>query len=265
MKHEKSIMSFRKDKKRAAGFTVIEMVISLAVFLIISGVAVGIFLSVIQRQKQVLSEQELLNQISYAQEYMSRALRMAKAATSNTDLECLPVLGDVYLLTRPDSSGIYKGIKFLNQSDAVYDGEERNAMCEEFFLDNITDPGHPVLMVQKGNDPSVSAVALTSPDLKINSMRFVILGANGSDGSLTGCADPNECGATNKDGFQPRVTTLFDVFMPGDGSGSGAICVISGDCQVAGEGCDSGKCRPIREIQTSVSQRNLNVNPQTQP
>jgi len=215
------------------GFTLIEMVVSIAVFLLISGVAVGIFLSIIQRQKEVLSEQELLNQISYAEEYMSRALRMAKASTSNTDGDCLD-LGNVYVLTLPETeqgseqTGFYKGIKFLNQTDGVYDGSERNAMCEELFLDNTTDPSRPILMIKKGNDP---AIALTSPDMKINYIRFSV---NGGTGSAAECLDVAECpAATNSDETQPRVTILLNI-----------------------EFADQ-----VRRFQTTISQRNLNVNP----
>ena len=238
------------NKKK--GFTLIEMVVSIAVFLLISGVSVGIFLSIIQRQKEVLSEQELLNQISYVEEYMSRALRMAKAATSNSDISCLGQ-GNIYVLTRPEN-GFYNGIKFLNQTDGVYDGSERNAMCEEIFLD--TDAEHPVLVIKKGqNLDAALPIALTSPDVKINYIRF---GVNGLTGSLTDCSPINSvcAAATNSDEIQPRVTILLGV------GGSRSSCTTGSDCQIAGEGCDDGECRPIRTIQTTVSQRNLNVSAQ---
>lgn len=219
------------------GFTLIEMVVAVAVFLIISGVAVGMFLSVIQRQREVLAEQELLNQISYAQEYMSRALRMAKASSSNTDAGCID-LGAVYQLTQYDAgTESYKGIKFLNMTDAVYDGAERNAMCEEFYLDDATDPARPVLMMQKGTD---SAVALTSPDLEIKSLKFSVNGYGGpfSDCPYVVVEDASCNAATNEDGIQPRVTILMNVEFAG---------------------------QPEEIIQTSVSQRNLNVNVGAQP
>ncbi len=247
------------------GFTLIEMVVSIAVFLLISGVAVGIFLSIINRQKGVLSEQELLNQISYAEEYMSRALRMAKTSTSNTDITCLS-LGNIYVLTSPETApdlgqtGFYKGIKFLNQTEGEYVNGERNAMCEELFLDNTTDPAHPVLMIKKGDD---LAVAITSPNMKINYVKF---GVNGLTGSSADCTGQPECpAAISTDEIQPRVTILLGVFMPGNDGGSGISCTTSLNCPTVNEGCDNGKCRPIKIFQTTVSQRNLNVNVSAQP
>ena len=49
------------------GFTIIEMVVVMAVFLFIVGAAISIFISVIQNQRRVLAEQQTLNQISYLQ------------------------------------------------------------------------------------------------------------------------------------------------------------------------------------------------------
>ena len=84
----------------------------MAVFLFIIGAAIGIFLSIVQSQKRVLSEQQLLNQISYAQEHMSKALRMANTAIDDS---CIPK-GYVYLLTRYNTnSQLFGGIKFINQ------------------------------------------------------------------------------------------------------------------------------------------------------
>ncbi len=60
------------------GFTLIEMVVAVAVFALLIGVISGIFLSSIRNQKNGLATQEILDQTSYLMEYMSKALRMAK-------------------------------------------------------------------------------------------------------------------------------------------------------------------------------------------
>lgn len=61
-----------------SGFTLIEMVVAVAVFTLLVGVASGVFVSSIKNQKQGLATQEVLDQTSYLMEYMSRSLRMAK-------------------------------------------------------------------------------------------------------------------------------------------------------------------------------------------
>ena len=182
---------------RNKGFTIIEMVVVMAIFLFIVGAAFGIFIYIVQAQKKVLAEQQLLNQISYAEEYMSKALRMAGTAE---DTNCLPSSGDIYLLTNGDS-GFYKGVKFINESD-------NNGTCQEFFVDNATpgDLNTPlVLWETRGTNPPV---ALTSTDLKINFFKFVV---NGSGG----CTGPT-CVISNQDNNQPRITIVLDVKIPGD-------------------------------------------------
>ena len=60
------------------GFTLIEMVVAVAVFTLLISAGSGIFLSSIKAQRQSLATMEVLGQSSYLMEYMSRALRMAK-------------------------------------------------------------------------------------------------------------------------------------------------------------------------------------------
>ena len=68
-----------------------EVVVSLAVFFIIIGIAVDIFISVVQGQRRVLEEQELLNQTSYAIEYMSTAIKMSQHQASQSGSTSLAI------------------------------------------------------------------------------------------------------------------------------------------------------------------------------
>ncbi|MCX6723319.1 MAG: type II secretion system protein [Candidatus Staskawiczbacteria bacterium] len=184
-----------QEFKKERGFTLIEVIVVIAVFLFIIGAAVGIFISIIENQKKILAEQQFLNQISYIEEYMSKALRMAKTAGAT---DCIPE-GYIYELTQL-KGGYYQGIKFMNQINSI------NGICQEFYLD--TDG---VLKESKNN---ADAMPLTSDSMKINFVRFSI---NGSDGSVSGLTcDIGHCGASNIDGIQPRATILLNVKIPGD-------------------------------------------------
>ncbi|MFH1423492.1 MAG: prepilin-type N-terminal cleavage/methylation domain-containing protein [Candidatus Nealsonbacteria bacterium] len=59
------------------GFTLIEMVVAVAIFTLLVGATSGVFVSSIKNQKHGLATQEILDQTSYLMEYISRALRMA--------------------------------------------------------------------------------------------------------------------------------------------------------------------------------------------
>jgi type II secretory pathway pseudopilin PulG len=205
--------------KKQGGFTLIELIVVMAVFFFIVGAVIGIFISIIQNQKKVLAEQQLLNQISYVEEHMSKALRMASTDEYGS---CIPE-GYIYLLMRQPSNDVYTGIKFIDRSD--------DNACKTFsWVDGV-------LKETKNNG---NPVPITSSVLQINSVRFSV---NGLDGSVSGqgcIGDSDNCGAISNVSStvkqpQPRVTMLLDVKVPGD----------------------SGN--PARTIQTTVSQRNLNI------
>ena len=197
------------------GFTLVELIVVIAVLLFVVGTAVGIFISIAQHQRIILSEQELLNQASFVLERMSKALRVAGKDLTG---ECLGFRGYNYLLTRPDlSTSTYMGIKFINQSD--------NNACQEFYLENS------VLKEIKNNNPWV---ALTSDKFMINSIRFGINGGNGCYG--VNCVDSSK----ESDGIQPRITIYLDV-------------------QTKIKGDDGQPIQPAKKIQTTISQRDLNV------
>jgi len=219
------------------------MVVVMAVFLFIIGAAMGIFISIVQHQKRVLAQQQLVNQIGYVEEYMSKALRMADTDSIKTDpsSNCI-TQGLIYQLMTP-VSGVYTGIEFLNASESD--------ICQEFFLDT-----NGILKETKTTATGTTTVPLTSPNVQITSVRFSV---NGKDGSVAGqgCSgDP--CGALANTVSnptlqpQPRVTILLNMSIPGEDTNN--IC--DGTCP-----CDSStnKCLVQRTIQTTVSRRNLNV------
>ena len=209
--------------KESGGFTLIELIVVIAVLLFVVATAIGIFISIMKHQRIILEEQELLNQTSYVLEYMSKALRMAG---KDWDGSCLGAdyIGYNYLLTRQDiSAGVYRGIKFINQSN--------NNACQEFYLDNEY-PENPVLKELKNSTNDSQAVAITSDKFMINFIRF---GINGESGLMTG-----EIGAAGDNGIQPRVTIYLDI-------------------QTKVKGSDGQLVQSAKKIQTTVSQRDLNV------
>lgn len=167
------------------GVTLIELVVVLAVFTIIVSISFGIFISIVQHQRRILTEQELLNQTTYVLEYISRGLRTAVNDTAGNCLTSQGVQypGYVYLLTHYDAQGgFYQGIKFISGN---------NNACEEFFLD--TDG------VLKEIKNSGQAQNVLSDNFNIVQARFVINGNKALQG------------ASFSDVIQPRVTILLNI------------------------------------------------------
>lgn len=188
-----------KEKKgipapRANGFTLIELLVAVFIFSLVMTMAAGIFVSGLRAQKRSLQSSQLLNQVSYVTEYMSRSLRMARKDDFGGK-NCLSGSKVNYELTRAG-----RGIKFRNYKD----------QCQEFYLEDDR------LKEEKDGDSS----ALTSDDLEVTSFRV----------NAYGWPQPPA------DNLQPRVTLFLEVTAAGQ-----------------------GPARPKLEIQTTLSQRNLDI------
>lgn len=169
-------------------FSIIELLVVVLIFSIVIGAAVGVFVSALKIQKYNLSHQQLLNQVSYAMEYMDRSIRMAMDDELGL---CIPSWAD-YLV----SNGGQK-IEFMN-----YEGN-----CQEFYLS-----GTQLTFFNSNIHPN--PLPLTSDDFTVTSLQFSLIDTNNT---------------------QPRVTITMEI-----------------------EGNLLGS-RPKMRIQTTVSQRNLDM------
>ena len=151
--------SYPREAKRSAsinkGFTLIEILVSVAVFSLVMAATSGIFVTVLQGQRKSLANQELINNTSYNLEYISRLLRMARKQTAQLP-SCLSQNGLNYEITRTG-----QGIKFLN-----YQG-----ICYEFYL----DAGR---MYQKKD---TEILPLTPAKIEVSLLKFSLSGASESD------------------------------------------------------------------------------------
>jgi prepilin-type N-terminal cleavage/methylation domain-containing protein len=60
------------------GYTLIEVIVGVSIFMIILAASTDFFVSSLEMQKKALISQRLLDNISYSIEYMSRSMRMAQ-------------------------------------------------------------------------------------------------------------------------------------------------------------------------------------------
>lgn len=97
-------------------FTLIEVLVSISIFFLFIATPFGFFTTSLKSQKKALASQELIDNTSYALEYISRALRMAKKDLSGS---CI-ARNLNYQVSREG-----RGIKFKNYQDN----------CQEFFID----------------------------------------------------------------------------------------------------------------------------------
>jgi type II secretory pathway component PulJ len=152
-------------------FTLIEILVTTAIFVSIFGILSGLFFSALKIQRRSLSFQTLIKESSYIMEYMSRQLRMAQKSDNGNDCTSPPDYKNY--LVNPEGNSI----KFRNYADE----------CWIFFLDLNTNR----LKVSRGGTEDF----LTSADLKVLSFKVNLSGDVVAE-------DPN---------YQPKITLLLEI------------------------------------------------------
>jgi prepilin-type N-terminal cleavage/methylation domain-containing protein len=162
-----------KINSNLKGFTLVETLVSLFIFGMMSVALVNIFVSGTNTQGRILKNQELMNQSSYALERMSKAIRMA---TVDATGDCVGTAGENYGL---GSNAIY----FLS-----FDSKLNDYLCREFLLEDN------VIKERRSADTTRASLAtaqdLTATSVKVDDLTF------------------NVTGDTVGDLYQPRVTIM---------------------------------------------------------
>ncbi len=138
------------------GFTLIEILITVAIFSLAIGAMSGIFASVLRNQRQGLSTQQLIDSTSYNLEYISRALRMARKQTKDLP-SCLSQNGLNYEL-----NVVKDRITFLN-----YQGD-----CYQIYLQ-----GNRIYQKRNQENP----LPITPANLSVSSLQFNLSGESDAD------------------------------------------------------------------------------------
>lgn len=154
------MIKIKKPKFKKEGFTLIEMLVAMAIFAITIGAITGIFITGIQQQRMALASQSVLDQTSFTLEYMSRALRLAKKEMSAP--ACLSQNGLNFEITYGGS-----GLKFINHLSEPPDD------CQEFFLENK--------QIKYWRQSAGNTLPLTATKLEVVSFKFNLAGQSQTD------------------------------------------------------------------------------------
>lgn len=166
------IMPLSVSSKNSRGFTLVEILITIAIFSIVVTAGINLLGSALQSQRKILLSQELLDNASYVLEYMSRTLRMAKKDLAGN------CISTGYNFQNP--GGDSSKIRFLNYQQK----------CQEFFLENDK-------IKQKKSDNATASFGdsqpLTSKNLQVSTLVFEI------------------SGSSQEDSLQPKVTIVLGI------------------------------------------------------
>jgi len=113
-----------QKQKSEQGFTLVELLVTMFIFVLIGGAVVNLAISGISGQRQALATQEGISQASFLAEYMSRALREAEKDLGPTCVSQRGLNYEVFDDSSPPD-GKNERIRFLDERDK----------CREFLLD----------------------------------------------------------------------------------------------------------------------------------
>lgn len=157
-------------KKNNGGFTIMEILVAMTVFLIVLMAFLGLFISALREQKNSSDKVHLLNNGSYAIEYMTRAIRMAEKNIGLADDSCVADKKN-YAQPYGDIS-----LQFLKTEwDPTANGGVGDYIqkCYLFYLNN-----NKVVMKKSSNSTTsgfpVDPEDLTPADIIVSSLRFFV-------------------------------------------------------------------------------------------
>jgi type II secretory pathway pseudopilin PulG len=170
-------------------FTLIETLVAIAIFIVLSVATVELFTNSINTQTSILQNQQLVNESGYAMEYMHRILRMAHRDDDTTPGNLNNGGSCVTENTTFGGDGASTDIYFIG-----YDYSLSAYRCMRIYLDSAT---HKVKIQISPNftasgAQSATAVELTSSQIYVNKLQYYVSG---------------DTIGTN----QPKITILMDI------------------------------------------------------
>ncbi len=171
----------KKILKKTDGFTLVELLVSLAIFSVVVVSSLGAMLSIADANRRVQKTRAVLDNLSLSIESMSRNLRLG----STYHCEIINVTHTIPsgLDAAKDCAGSSWG-DFVSFEDQFGDTTS-SADQAYYYLD--TDPTSLTngSIMYKMTGTTTSPIALTSDDLKVRSLRFYVTGNTGFGGEKT--------------------------------------------------------------------------------
>ena len=159
------------------GFTLVEILAGIFIFVLVVGTATSLLISAFNAQKRALAIREVIDGASYVIDYMSRAISMAKK-------DDLPIRGITQnCLPPPDFRNYY----VENSNQKITFRTYKLNECQSFFLE-----GGRIKETRAGQTNY-----LTPEGLEVTNLKFFVQGDN-----------PN-------DNLQPKVTIFLEIQKKG--------------------------------------------------
>jgi prepilin-type N-terminal cleavage/methylation domain-containing protein len=148
------------------GFTLVELLVSLALFSIVVVSALGAVLTISDANRRVQKNRAVMDNINLAMESMSRNIRLGRNYYCTNATPTLPIYGAAITTAQSCSTGgTY--LAFEDQ----YGSPSNNNDQDVYYFDSVQKK-----IMYYAYDSGGVAVPLTSNELEINSLKFYVTG-----------------------------------------------------------------------------------------
>ena len=148
------------------GFTLIEIMVSVALFAVVMTISVGSLLSLIDANRKAQALNSVINNLNFALENMSRNMRVGSTYYCNT-LSSVPPNIDT---TNDCSNG---GVLFAFEGNGGDISDPTDQVVYRFIDSHI----------EKSIDSGATFVRITASEVTIDSMKFYVVGTTAGDSS----------------------------------------------------------------------------------
>ncbi len=195
-RHQQSVCMSR-------GFSLVEMVVALGIFALVSTIALGAYLKIMDANSKAQSIKTAVNNINFALEAMSREIRVGTRLYCG-ELTTFPDLTNNRKITPTGCSGGNTAIAFHSSNQILCNGNLRNAVYAYKFENGKLHKAEQASCVAT----SPSWYPITSNDVIISNPRFYV--------TLEGPTGSPRTGRmlmtfTGEAGIKEKVKTVFDV------------------------------------------------------
>lgn len=180
----------RRAPTSAKGFTLIEMLVSVAIFSIVMTIALGSLLAMSESDRKAQTLKSVINNLNFALDSMSRSIRTGinyhcdmSQGVATSPRDCASTAGTSFSFLSAEGETVM--YRLQNQ------GSDRT-VCGQ--------PAGSVGCIARSTDNGVTFSAITSPEVVVSSMSFYVTGAESV-------------------GVQPKVTILLSGSVQSSGTG----------------------------------------------
>jgi len=177
---KKSGIRAKKWRKSLTGFTLIEMMVSVAIFAIVMTISLGALLSMSESDRKAQSFKSVINNLNFSMDSMSRSIRTGQSY--HCDISQTPITSTRDCTGTPASSFAFRPAD--GSSTVIYKLESSNAtLCGQ--------PSARVGCIARSTDGGSTYSSITSSEVYVDVLNFYVTGSGVGDG------------------IQPKVTILI--------------------------------------------------------